>query len=196
MTERELAHSVFEEALANGAESVDPCMVQSGQRAADPHSETSSRQIRKGESVVVDVVSFYEGYAADITRTFVIGDDPAFEKVYQSVLVAQQKAISAAINGVSVGDVDAAARDSLKADGLGDYFIHRTGHGLGLEVHEAPYIVSGGVEKLRRGMVFTVEPGAYLPGKLGVRIEDNLIVGAKDNEVITGDLSKEFGWWR
>ncbi|MDA4118388.1 MAG: M24 family metallopeptidase, partial [Thaumarchaeota archaeon] len=196
ITERELARSVVEETLANGAESVDPCMVQSGPRAADPHSETSSRQIRKGESVVVDAVSFFEGYAADITRTFVIGEDPAFEKVYRSVFDAQQKAISVATNGASVGDVDAAARDSLKTDGLGEYFIHRTGHGLGLEVHEAPYIVSGGVEKLREGMVFTVEPGAYLPGKLGVRIEDDLVVASNGNDVVTGELSKEFGWWR
>ncbi len=196
MTERELARKVADEALANGAESVDPCMVQSGPRAADPHSETSARQIRRGESVVVDVVSFYGGYAADITRTFAIGDDPEFEKVYRSVLAAQEKAIVAAKSGATVGEVDAAARDSLKADGLGEYFIHRTGHGLGLEVHEAPYIVSGGAEILRDGMVFTVEPGAYLPRKLGVRIEDNLIVTATGNEVVTGTLPKEFGWWR
>ncbi len=196
MSERELARLVVEETLANGAESVEPCMVQSGPRAADPHSDTSTRQVRKGDSVVVDVVSFYEGYAADITRTFMIGDDPEFEKVYRSVLGAQDKAVSCAVNGAAVGDVDAAARDSLTADGLGEYFIHRTGHGLGLEVHEAPYIVSGGKKRLREGMVFTVEPGAYLPGKLGVRIEDNLIVTAKGNEVITGELSKQFGWWR
>jgi Xaa-Pro aminopeptidase len=200
MTERELSRSIVEDALAGGAESVETCMVQSGPRSADPHSDTSSRQIRRGESVVVDAVSFYEGYAADITRTFSIGGgDATLEETYESVLAAQEKGVLAAAAGVSVGEVDAAARDSLTRDGLGDRFIHRTGHGLGLEVHEAPYIVSGGRETLEAGMVFTVEPGAYLPQRLGVRIEDDLIAtsgGVGGREVVTADVPKEFGWWR
>ena len=197
MTERELSRLIVEESLAGGAETVEMCMVQSGPRAADPHSETSSKKILKGESIVIDSVSFYEGYAADITRTFAIGRNPAFEKVYSSVLEAQHKAIEAAEEGVEVGKVDAAARKSLTRDGLGERFIHRTGHGLGLEVHEAPYIVPGGKERLKAGMVFTVEPGAYIPGRLGVRIEDDLAVSADGKcEVITGSLPGEYGWWR
>jgi len=196
MTEKELARFIVEEELAGGADEVDP-MVQSGARAADPHSETSSGKIGRGESVVVDVVSYYAGYAADITRTFVLGSGSAVEKTYRSVLSAQGKAIEAAKVGVATGRVDAAARGSLKKDGLSRYFIHRTGHGLGLEVHEAPYIVSGGRELLRAGMVFTVEPGAYIPGKLGVRIEDDVAISkAGRSEVVTGKVPKEFGWWR
>lgn len=196
-TERELARFIVEDALASGAEQVEPCMVQSGARAADPHSETTARKIGRGETVVVDVVSTYGGYAADITRTFVLGGDVVAEKTYQSVLSAQEKAIDAAKAGVATGRVDAAARDSLEKDGLARYFIHRTGHGLGLEVHEAPFIVSGGRERLRAGMVFTAEPGVYIPGKLGVRIEDDIAISKSGaGEVITGRLPKEYGWWR
>jgi len=196
MTERELSRFVSEDAIAEGVDEVDP-MVQSGARAADPHSVTSTRKIGRGESVVIDVVSSYAGYAADITRTFVIGGDVEVEKVYRSVLSAQLKAIDSAKAGVSTGKVDAAARGSLKKDGLEKYFIHRTGHGLGLEVHEAPYIVAGGRELLKPGMVFTVEPGAYIPGKLGVRIEDDVAISKGGDAVVTTlGVPKEYGWWR
>jgi Xaa-Pro aminopeptidase len=196
MTEKELARFILEDELASGADEVDP-MVQSGARAADPHSETSTRKIGRGESVVVDVVSFYGGYAADITRTFVLGRESSVEKTYQSVLSAQMKAIDAAKVGVATGNVDAAARDSLKKDSLAKYFIHRTGHGLGLEVHEEPYIVASGRELLRSGMVFTIEPGAYIPGKLGVRIEDDVATSKGGScDVITSKVPKDYGWWR
>jgi Xaa-Pro dipeptidase len=196
MTEKELSRFISEDALANGADEVEPT-VQSGARAADPHSVTSARKIGRGESVVADVVSSYAGYAADITRTFVLGSGGEVEKTYESVLAAQQKAIETARAGVATGRVDAAARDSLERDGLAKYFIHRTGHGLGLEVHEAPYIVAGGRERLRPGMVFTVEPGAYVPGKLGVRIEDDVSMSEGGRaEVTTRKVPKEYGWWR
>ena len=195
MTERELARTVMEEALSRGADEVDP-MVQSGARAADPHSETSGKKVRTGEAVVVDVVSYLGGYAADITRTFVLGDGSAAERTYGSVLAAQKRAIDRAAVGVKTGSIDAAARGSLEKDGLSKYFIHRTGHGLGLEVHEAPYIVAGGLDRLEAGMVFTVEPGVYIPGKLGVRIEDDCIVTKGGAEVITGRVPKDFGWWK
>jgi Xaa-Pro dipeptidase len=196
MTEKELSRFIFEDAMASGADEVEPT-VQSGARAADPHSVTTTKKIGRGESVVVDVVSSYGGYAADITRTFVLGGDGPVEKTYESVLRAQQKAIDSGGAGVATGKVDAAARDSLKKDGLSKYFIHRTGHGLGLEVHEAPYIVSAGRELLKAGMVFTVEPGAYIPGKLGVRIEDDVAISkAGRAEVTTKNVPKEYGWWR
>ncbi len=196
MTEKELSRFISEDGLAGGADEVEPT-VQSGARAADPHSVTSTRKIGRGESVVADVVSSYAGYAADITRTFVMGRGGEVEKTYESVLAAQQSAIDAAGAGVATGKVDAAARDSLERDGLGKYFVHRTGHGLGLEVHEAPYIVAGGRERLRPGMVFTVEPGAYIPGKLGVRIEDDVSISKGGHaEVTTAKVPKEYGWWR
>ncbi len=196
MTEKELARFIADEELANGADESDP-MVQSGARAADPHTVTTARKIGRGESVVVDVVSSCAGYSADITRTFVLGSDGEVEKTYRSVLSAQLKAIDAAKVGVAAGEVDAAARDALKKDGLAKYFIHRTGHGLGLEVHEAPYIVAGSRERLRAGMVFTVEPGAYIPGRLGVRVEDDVaMLKSGEGEVLTGKVPKEYGWWR
>jgi Xaa-Pro dipeptidase len=196
VTEKELSRFISDDVLANGADDVEPT-VQSGARAADPHSVTTTRKIARGESVIADVVSSYAGYAADITRTFVLGSGGEVEKAYESVLRANQRAIDAAGDGVATGRVDAAARDSMKRDGLDKYFIHRTGHGLGLEVHEAPYIVAGGRERLRRRMVFTIEPGAYIPGKLGVRIEDDVSIseGGKA-EVTTGKVPKEYGWWR
>jgi len=194
VTERELSRALTAQALEDGLEKVEP-MVQSGARTADPHAETSSRKIGRGEAIVVDTVGTYSGYTADITRTFVIGENEALEQAYEKVLAAQASALEASKEGTEVGVIDSAARGSLERDGLGRYFIHRTGHGLGLEVHEAPYITSGGKEKLADGMVFTVEPGAYLPGKFGVRIEDDVVVGEPD-KVITGELRKEFGWWR
>ncbi|MDG6966526.1 MAG: aminopeptidase P family protein [Nitrososphaerota archaeon] len=195
-TEREVALSIREAALEGGADEVDPT-VQSGPRAADPHSATSERKVRRGESVVVDVVSSYGGYAADITRTFVVGRGAEVERTYRSVLSAQRKAIAAARSGAMTGEVDSAARGSLTRDGLGTYFIHRTGHGLGLEVHEAPYIVAGGRERLKPGMAFTVEPGAYIPGKLGVRIEDDVVISERGHAVVTtSSVPKDYGWWR
>lgn len=194
--ERELSRLLVEEALALGAESTEMAMVQSGPRSADPHSDASLKKIKKGESVVIDAVSFYEGYAADITRTFCLGKNQELERIYSCVLEAQEEAIEAAKEGVMVGKVDAAARGSLARAGLGDRFIHRTGHGLGLEVHEAPYIVSSGRERLQAGMVFTVEPGAYLPNELGVRIEDDLAATSGGRDVLTRKLPKEYGWWR
>lgn len=196
VTEKEIALSIREDALEGGADEVDPT-VQSGARAADPHSATSGRKVGRGETVVADVVSSYKGYAADITRTFVVGRGPEAERTYRCVLSAQRKAIDSARAGATTGEVDAAARGSLTRDGLGRYFIHRTGHGLGLEVHEAPYIVASGRERLRPRMAFTVEPGAYIPGRLGVRIEDDVVISEGGKAVVTtSKVPKDFGWWR
>ena len=139
--------------------------------------------------------SVYEGYYADITRAFCIGSSEDMEKVYAKVLEAETKGIEAAGRGVTVGEVDGASRKVLQKAGMGKYFIHRTGHGLGLEVHEAPYIVEGGKEKLGSNMCFTVEPGVYLRGKLGVRIEDDVVIEGKSGVAIT-NTPKEFGWWK
>jgi Xaa-Pro aminopeptidase len=196
MTELELSTALREEVLARGGDAVDFCMVQAGAHAADSHLASSSKKIASGDGVIIDAGCTIDGYNADITRTFLLGKNPELERVYGDVLEAQRRAIEKAAEGVAVGDVDEAARAHLTSQGLGRYFFHRTGHGLGLEIHEEPYIVPGGKAKLAAGMVFTVEPGVYIKGKLGVRIEDDLVATAGGSDVITGSLPKEFGWWR
>jgi Xaa-Pro dipeptidase len=195
MTEMELARAATDAIVANGATSVDDMLVQSGPRAADPHSLPSERKLGQGESIIIDVGATFEGYYADVTRTFCLGPSTEMERVYGDVLEAETTAIGKAAEGVRVGEVDEAARGRLDKAGMGKYFIHRTGHGLGLEIHEAPYIVEGGKEKLRSNMCFTIEPGVYLRGKLGVRIEDNLLIEGKKGVAIT-DTPKQYGWWR
>ncbi len=194
-TELWLARAATEVIYSEGATKVDGILVQSGARAADPHSLPSAKKVRRGESIVFDVGTTVEGYYADMTRTFCLGQSREVEQVYLKVLEAETKGIRAAAEGIRVGEVDAAARGVLEQANLGMYFIHRTGHGLGLEVHEAPYIVQGGREKLGSGMCFTVEPGVYMRGKLGVRIEDDVLIDGKKGVVIT-DTPKEFGWWK
>ncbi len=196
MRELELAREVTGEIYSNGAESVDDVLVQSGRMAADPHHLPSSKKLKRKESIVVDATCTHGGYFADITRTFMIGNDSRFEGIYENVLNAQEAAINRSTIGVSVGSVDHAARSHLQQKGLGDYFTHRTGHGLGLEVHEAPYIVHGGTEILEASMVLTVEPGVYIPEKVGVRIEDDILVTNHGSKLLTRALPKEFGWWR
>ena len=193
-TELELSRAMTDAIYAEGAERVDDMLVQAGRTAADPHHLPSGRKVQRGESIVVDVGSTYGGYYADITRTFCIGRSLDVEKVYSKVLEAQEAAVAESRAGAKVGDVDAAARGVLEGAGLGRYFFHRTGHGLGLEIHEAPYIVEGGGERLGPGMCFTIEPGAYIRGKLGVRIEDDLLIEGRTGVGIT-DVPKEYGWW-
>jgi len=195
IAESELARKVSDTIYANGGTKVDDVLVQSGQHAAVPHNLPSGHKVGRDESLVIDIGATFDGYYADITRTFSLGQSKEVERVYSEVLAAQEKAIAAAREGVAVGKVDAAARKHLARAGLGEYFIHRTGHGLGLEVHEAPYIVEGGKKKLGRNMFFTVEPGVYMPGKLGVRIEDNVMIDGR-KALVTTDPPKEYGWWR
>lgn len=195
MSELDLAKAATDTIYAKGATKVDDMLVQSGPRAADPHGLPTSRKIARGESIIIDVGSVYEGYYADMTRTFCIGSAPDVEKVYEKVLEAEVAGIESASVGVRVGDVDGAARGVLKRAGMGGYFIHRTGHGLGLEVHEAPYIVEDGKEKLGQNMCFTVEPGVYIRGKLGVRIEDDVLMQGRKG-VATTDTPKDYGWWK
>ncbi len=195
MTELELSKKLREEAYEGGAEFAE-FMVQAGKNAADPHSQPSSTKIERSEGIVIDADSTYHGYFADITRTVTLGGVGKLEDLYSAVLEAQERAIAECRPGTEVGRIDAAARGYLKERNLSKYFLHRTGHGLGLEVHEAPYLVPEGEEKLRAGMAFTVEPGVYVSGKYGIRIEDNVVVGEGKAEVITAGVPKKFGWWR
>ena len=196
VSEVELAQDIVREIHSNGAESVPDLLVQTGPMAADSHHLPSSRKLKRKESIVVDATCTYAGYFADITRTFTLGRDPTFERLYGKLLNAQIAAVKVARAGVAVGVVDNAARAYLRAQKLDSYFVHRTGHGLGLEVHEAPYIVSEGTELLQPSMAFTVEPGVYFQGKTGLRIEDDLVTRKESCKVLTKLVPKEYGWWR
>jgi len=196
MSEQQVAKALREEIFANGGETVDFCSVQAGKNAADPHWAPSLAKLGKNEEFLIDTCCTVSGYSADITRTFVLGKNEQVEGVYGDVLEAQKAAVGMVRPGATTGEVDAAARRILEAHGRGEEFFHRTGHGLGLDIHEEPYIVSGGRKKLRPGMVFTVEPGAYVAGKFGVRIEDDVVVTASGVDVITGMVPKEYGWWK
>ena len=177
-TEREVGEDIAEAILAAGHESVDFVIVASGPNAASPHHDVSDRRLEAGDVVVVDIGgSLPSGYCSDSTRTYAIGHAPVECLSYYGVLQsAQQAAVDTVRPGVTAESVDAAARELIAAAGYGDHFIHRTGHGIGMETHEEPYIVQGNVEPLRTGMVFSVEPGIYLKDQHGARIEDIVAV--------------------
>jgi Xaa-Pro aminopeptidase len=151
--------------------------VGSGPNGASPHHEVSDRVIEAGDVVVVDIGgTMPDGYRSDCTRTYAVGKaDPDFSAMYDVLLEAQRDAVAHARIGVTCESVDAVARDVLTRGGLGELFIHRTGHGIGLETHEDPYIVAGNSLPLEDGMAFSVEPGFYVEGRYGARIEDIVI---------------------
>jgi Xaa-Pro dipeptidase len=187
MTEREIASLLMVEILqAGGEEMAFSPIVVAGPNSASPHATPTDRPIQSGETVVIDCGATVGGYAADITRTFAIGAlEPELVRVYDVVQAANAAGRVAAGPGVSAEDVDQAARAVIDEAGYGEHFIHRTGHGLGLETHEPPYIVAGNERPLEPGMTFTVEPGVYLPGRGGVRIEDDVLVTAGGAESLT-----------
>ena len=196
MKELEVASKLAQSIRTNGAEGIDDILVQSGESSADPHHIASSRRIKRGESIVIDTSCTYSGYYADITRTFMIGNNQEFEETYLKVLEANKAAITESDTGATTGSVDYAARQTLRKYDLDRFFVHRTGHGLGLEVHEAPYLVENGTQILHANMVFTIEPGIYIPSRMGIRIEDNLLTTQKGHLVMTRSLPKDFGWWK
>jgi Xaa-Pro aminopeptidase len=161
-------------------------IVASGPRSALPHAHPTAKQLRKNELVVLDLGVILHSYCSDITRTVYLGRVPQrIQKWYQAVQEAQQAAISTIKAGVSCGEVDAAARRVLANYGLDRYFVHSTGHGLGLEVHEEPRVARGQQRKLEAGNVITIEPGVYVAGVGGIRIEDDVLVTATGSEVLT-----------
>ncbi len=179
-TEREVAADIAEAIVAEGHRTVEFVIVGSGPNGADPHHEVSDRVIEDGDVVVVDIGGAVpSGYNSDSTRTYVVGspDPEAAERI--AVLVrAQQAAVGAARPGATAAQVDAAARQVLADAGLAEAFLHRTGHGIGVSVHEEPYIAPGNDLVLREGMAFSIEPGIYFPGRWGSRIEDIVVVTA------------------
>jgi len=177
-TEADVAADIAEAIVAEGHSEVAFVIVGSGPHGADPHHEYSDREIRIGDIVVVDIGGSYEpGYNSDSTRTYSIGEpSPDVAQQYSVLQQAQRAAVEAVRPGVTAEQVDAAARGVLAEAGLAEYFVHRTGHGIGLSVHEEPYIVAGNDLPLQAGMAFSVEPGIYFPGRWGARIEDIVVV--------------------
>jgi Xaa-Pro dipeptidase len=178
-TEHEVAADIAAALVDEGHEAADFVIVASGPNGASPHHEASDRVIGESEPVVVDIGGpSPAGYYSDCTRTYVTGpaapDDVA--EVHAIVRAAQAAGVAAAVVGASCESVDAAARQVIIDAGYGEHFLTRTGHGIGLEVHEEPYMVRGNVRRLEPGMAFSVEPGIYLPGRFGVRIEDIVMV--------------------
>ncbi|WP_138005379.1 aminopeptidase P family protein [Halalkalirubrum salinum] len=179
MTEVELARRIETELVeAGGTGTAFETIVGSGPNGARPHHTSGDRAIRPGEPVVLDFGTRVDGYPSDQTRTIAFDGEPTDRvcAVHEVVKEAQAAAIDAIEPGVTAESIDRAAREVIEAAGYGDRFIHRTGHGVGLDVHEAPDIVAGNERKLEPGMVFSVEPGIYLPDEFGIRIEDLVVV--------------------
>ncbi|WP_439677654.1 M24 family metallopeptidase [Embleya sp. MST-111070] len=178
-TEREVGADIADAIIAEGHIRVDFVIVGSGPNAASPHHELSDRVIETGDVVVVDIGGTTEdGYCSDETRTYAVGEPPAEFRAYYDVLERAQAAQLAAVRpGLTCEELDAVGRDIITEAGYGEYFIHRTGHGIGLESHEHPYIVQGNKLPLEPGMAFSIEPGIYIPDTHGARIEDIVICG-------------------
>jgi Xaa-Pro aminopeptidase len=191
--EVEVAAEMEYKARRTGAEAMSfPTIIGSGARSALPHGRASERVIASGGFVVCDFGVILEGYCSDQTRTVWVGaESKEARSAYDAVRTAQEAAITAVRPGVSVGVVDSAARKILREKGLGRFFTHSTGHGVGLEIHEAPRVAAGQAEILKPGMVITIEPGVYFPGKWGVRIEDMVAVTESGRELLT-PTSKDF----
>jgi Xaa-Pro aminopeptidase len=196
-TEADVAREVRERLIEEGHEAAHFAIVGSGPNSASPHHEASDRVIEAGEPIVLDIGGTLEGYGSDITRTlWVTGGDPSrgpderFRHLFGVLHGAQAAATAAVRPGVPCERIDAVARERIDAEGYGERFFHRTGHGIGLEGHEEPYIVAGNDEPLREGMAFSVEPGIYFDGEYGARIEDIVVCGP-DGPIVLNEAPRE-----
>jgi Xaa-Pro aminopeptidase len=189
-TEREVSLEILDRLVAEGHDAAQFAIVASGPNSASPHHHPGDRRIRPGEPVVFDLGGPYAGYCSDITRTvWVSGSDgiqpsEEFLAIYDLVRRANAEATAAVRPGVACEAIDAAARRVIEAGGQGPAFLHRVGHGIGLETHEEPYLVGGNSEPLRAGVAFSIEPGIYLADRYGVRIEDIVVCGAEGPDVL------------
>ncbi len=179
MTEREFAAELVLQLLRHGSEPELPFqpIVAAGPNSANPHAVPTDRPVQHGDLLIVDWGATWQGYFSDLTRTFAIGRvEPELAHIADIVVQANAAGRTAARPGIAAGKVDQAARGVIAAAGYGEFFTHRTGHGLGLDVHEGPFIFAGSATILQPGMTFTVEPGIYLPERGGVRVEDDVVV--------------------
>jgi Xaa-Pro dipeptidase len=187
VTEQEVANELQIRMFSLGSgELWKQTIVVSGVRTAFPHSKSSKKVINAGDLVMIDTGATYEGYVCDLTRTFAVENiDDEFRKIYEIVKEANEAVILFSNPKFTAEELDQVARNVIEKHGYGKFFIHRTGHGLGLEGHEPPYIVKGNKMEMKIGMTFTDEPGIYLPNKGGVRIEDDIVVTSKGLEYLT-----------
>lgn len=187
VTEREVAEKIAHYFRQDGAEAVDVTLVASGPNSAFPHHEASGRHLQLGDTIIIDIVATLNGYKSDVTRVVYLGEPPPeVRAVYEIVLEANRRGREAAVAGARACDVDRAARAVIEQAGYGPYFTHRTGHGLGMEVHEPPWISAQSTTVLEPGMVFSIEPGIYLEGRFGIRIEDIVVVTKGECRCLTG----------
>ncbi|GAA1937591.1 aminopeptidase P family protein [Kitasatospora viridis] len=196
-TEREVAADLAALLLEHGHSQVDFTVVGSGPNGANPHHEAGDRRIEPGDTVVLDFGGLKHGYGSDTTRTVFVGAEGAepsaeLREVHETVRRAQQAAFEAVRPGLSCQDIDRVARQVITEAGYGEYFIHRTGHGIGVTTHEPPYLVEGEELELVPGMCFSIEPGIYLPGRFGVRIED-IVTVTEDGGRRFNTTSRELG---
>ena len=187
LAEVEVAARLEHAARVEGAEAMSfDTIVASGERSALPHGHASTAKLPKRGFVTLDFGVVLDGYMSDMTRTVFLGRGRSEERdVYDAVLEAQETAVAAVAPGVTAGEIDEAARSVLRRAGLDKWFTHSTGHGVGLEIHEGPRLAAKQTQSLEPGMVITIEPGVYMPGRFGVRIEDMVLVTAKGCEVLT-----------
>jgi Xaa-Pro aminopeptidase len=175
-TEREVGQDIAE-LIQRSHDDVNFVIVASGPNGASPHHETGDRRIETGDAVVVDIGGTLDGYCSDETRNYAVGHVPdGYAELHAVLEDAQEAAVAATRPGVTAASIDAAARDLLGQHGYGHLFVHRTGHGIGVEEHEDPYIVAGNEDRVAPGMAFSIEPGIYDPGRFGARIEDIVVV--------------------
>lgn len=193
VSEKEIANELVTQLLRHGSQPDMPFapIVSSGPNSANPHAVPSDRKLQAGDLLVVDWGAAVDGYISDLTRTFAIGEvDEELRRIHQVVQAANAAGQAAAKPGLPIANVDIAARKVIEEAGYGKYFTHRTGHGIGMEPHEDPYARGDNMQLLEAGMTFTVEPGIYLPGRNGVRIEDNIVITETGAESMS-DMPRE-----